>query len=70
MTAIAPTNASAMPFEDLEQAYELLAQSIDQAGPDQEALFLTRLALALAHELGSLDAFKRGVAMALVSSKL
>ena len=45
---------SAMPFEDFETAYETLATAIDQAGPAREALFLTRLALVLAHELGDI----------------
>ena len=36
---------SAMPFEDFETAYEALAMAIDSAGPEREALFLTRLAL-------------------------
>ena len=46
---------SVMPFEDLEIAYETLATAIDSAGPEREALFLTRLALVLGHELGDLD---------------
>ena len=45
---------SAMPFEDFETAYETLATAIDQAGPAREALFLTRLALVLGHELGDI----------------
>lgn len=56
---------SAMPFEDFETAYETLATAIDQAGPDHEALFLTRLALVLGHELGDISAFHKAVETAL-----
>jgi hypothetical protein len=54
-----------MPSEDFEAAYETLAMAIDSAGPEHEALFLTRLALLLAHELGDIAAFKRAVLTAL-----
>jgi len=56
---------STMPFEDFETAYETLATAIDQAGPGREALFLTRLALVLAHELGDIAAFKSAIRTAL-----
>ena len=56
---------SAMPFEDFETAYETLATAIDRAGPDHEALFLTRLALVLGHELGDIVAFRKSVETAL-----
>jgi hypothetical protein len=56
---------SAMPFDDFETAYEMLATAIDQAGPEREALFLTRLALVLAHELGDIAAFKSAIGTAL-----
>jgi hypothetical protein len=56
---------STMPFEDLESAYETLAQAIDAAGVQREALFLTRLALLLGHELGDITAFRKAVRAAL-----
>jgi hypothetical protein len=56
---------TAMPFEDLEAAYEALAAAIDSAGPEREALFLTRLALVLGHELGDVAAFRTAVQTAL-----
>ena len=56
---------SQMPFDDLEAAYESLAVAIDTAGEHREALFLTRLALLLAHELGDIATFKRSVQTAL-----
>lgn len=45
-----------LPFADLEQVYERLAAAIDAVGPERESLFLAKLALALAHELGDRDA--------------
>ena len=56
---------TAMPSEDFEAAYETLAMAIDSAGEKREALFLTRLALLLAHELGDIATFKRAVQTAL-----
>jgi hypothetical protein len=56
---------STLPFTDLETAYEALAKAIDAAGPDREALFLAKLALAMAHECGDLAVFERAVATAL-----
>ena len=54
-----------LPFDDLETAYEALATGIDAAGEKREALFLTRLALLLAHEIGDIAAFRRAVQTAL-----
>jgi Protein of unknown function (DUF2783) len=56
---------SQMPFDDLEAAYESLAIAIDSAGEQREALFLARLALLLADELGDIATFKRAVKTAL-----
>lgn len=56
---------TAMPPEDFETAYETLALAIDSAGPEQEALFLTRLALVLGHELGDIAVFKTAIRTAL-----
>ena len=56
---------SAMPFEDFETAYETLAKAIDMAGPDREALFLTRLALVLGHEVGDIAVFRQAIKTAL-----
>lgn len=54
-----------MPFDEMEATYELLATAIDRAGPDAEALFLTRLALLLAHDTGELSRFQNAVEAAL-----
>jgi hypothetical protein len=56
-----------LPFTDLETAYEVLAEAIDTAGPEGEAVFLARLALVLAHETGDIAMFKRAVATALTA---
>ncbi len=56
---------SQMPFEDIETAYEALAQAIDAAGEPREAQFFSRLALLLAHELGDIERFKAALAAAL-----
>ena len=56
---------SKMPFDDLEAAYEALATAIDTAGKQREALFLTRLALVLGHELGDIAAFREAIRTAL-----
>jgi hypothetical protein len=56
---------SPMPFDDLESAYETLAMAIDSAGEQREALFLTRLALVLGHELGDIAAFRSAIQTAL-----
>lgn len=55
---------SPMSFAHLEQAYEELAEAIDRAGPANEALFLTKLALLLAQRNGDLGIFQRSIAAA------
>jgi hypothetical protein len=37
---------------EIEQLYDLIAAGIDKAGPDKTALFLAKLALALANLVG------------------
>jgi hypothetical protein len=56
---------TAMPPEDFEVAYEALAMAIDSAGPEREALFLTKLALVLGHELGDIAVFRSAIRTAL-----
>jgi hypothetical protein len=56
---------SPMPASDFETAYETLAAAIDSAGSEREALFLTRLALVLGHELGDIAAFQKAITTAL-----
>jgi hypothetical protein len=56
---------SKMPSDDFEAAYETLATAIDSAGAERESLFLTRLALVLASELGDIAVFKMAIGTAL-----
>lgn len=57
--------AEPMPFEHMEGAYESLAQAIDTVGPANEALFLTKLVLLLAHRQGDIQAFHRAMKTAM-----
>ena len=50
--------AGGLSTDDLEQVWEALAQAIDQAGERRE-LFLAKLALLLAHEIGDRAAVDR-----------
>lgn len=56
---------SQMSFDSLEVAYETLATAIDCAGEQKEALFLTRLVLVLANEIGDIATFRKAVETAL-----
>lgn len=42
----------ALNLDGLEQVQQQLAEAIDQAGPDHEALLLTKLALLLSNHIG------------------
>ena len=55
-----------LPFEDLEKVYDLLAAAIDGAGPEKEALFLAKLCLTLAHEIGYLTVVEQAIDLAKV----
>lgn len=44
-----------LPFTDLEQVYERLAETVDALPEAQERTFLAQLALALAHRVPELD---------------
>jgi len=41
-----------LPFDAIERIYDQLAEAIDRAGPDNEAVFLTKLVLVMAHRAG------------------
>ena len=51
-------------FNELEQVYDLMARAIDEAGADNEALFLSKLGITLAHRLGDLDAVREAIDIA------
>lgn len=44
-----------LPFDDLEQVYERLAQTLDALPDGDESHFLAQLALALAHRIADVD---------------
>lgn len=47
------SQTAALGVPDLEVVYDLLAQAIDNAGPDKAELFLVKLALLSANALGN-----------------
>ncbi|WP_372832973.1 hypothetical protein [Pontibacterium sp.] len=49
----------------LEQVYDQLAEGVTQAGVDKEALFLTKLALLLANQVGDADQVSESIHEAL-----
>lgn len=53
-----------LPFDELEQAYELLAVTLDEVGETQEQVFLCKLALALANKLPNYGDFHDAVSVA------
>lgn len=61
MTLATPT----LPLADLEQVYDHLADALDRAPEGRGELFLVKLALLLAHELGDRACFEQQVATAL-----
>lgn len=54
-----------LPFEDLEEVYDLLATTLDQVGEENHALFLARLAVTMAHKCNDMDLVRDAVAIAL-----
>ena len=51
-------------IEANERLYDALAEAIDRAGPAQESLYLTKLALLLADRLGDEAAINEAIAAA------
>lgn len=51
-------------FQDLEKIYDLVAVSIDEVGRENEALFLSKLCLALAHNIADLPLIEGAIAAA------
>ena len=58
-------NPKALSIPDLETVYDVLAQAIDQAGPDKAELFLVKLALLNANALGRPEAVQQHIQAAL-----
>ena len=59
------THRTELSLPGLEQVYDLLAESIDQAGPERSELFLVKLALLNARGMGDAEAFAAHVRAAL-----
>jgi hypothetical protein len=53
-------------LRDLEDFYDLLAESVDRATPDKATLFLAKLALQLASEVRDPVKLRRAVEIALL----
>ncbi|MEJ2760632.1 MAG: DUF2783 domain-containing protein [Gammaproteobacteria bacterium] len=56
--------ATSLTPEELERIYDLIAEAIDAAGPEKEALFLSKLCLTLANELGDEEQVRKCIAIA------
>ncbi|PLW82407.1 hypothetical protein CWI75_11635 [Kineobactrum sediminis] len=54
-------------FADLEQVYDLLAEAIDQVGPERETLLLAKLSLLLAHHIPDISLVSEAIATALAN---
>lgn len=52
-------------FEELERVYDLLAETIDHAGPERETLVLAKLVMLLAHRIPDPDAIRQAMQVAL-----
>ena len=59
------TARNALTIDGLETVYDALASAIDQAGPDKTELFLVKLALLNAQQLGSASLVREHIAVAL-----
>lgn len=59
------TPRNALGIAELETVYDLLAEAIDQAGPEKSELFLVKLALLNANALGSAERVGQHIAAAL-----
>ena len=57
--------AQALTLPDLETVYDVLAQAIDQAGPEKAELFLVKLALLNANALAQPETVRQHIQAAL-----
>ena len=56
---------ASLAVEDLEAVWERLAEAVDRAGPEREALFLSKLAVLLADAIGDRARVERLIEAAL-----
>lgn len=57
-----------LPFEELEKVYDLLAEALDKVGEENQALFLAKLALTLAHKAGDIAIVREAIEIALAET--
>ncbi|MCZ8317125.1 hypothetical protein [Phreatobacter sp.] len=65
MSVVTQDRPAPLPFEAMERLYEDLADAVDRAGPAQEAVFLTKLVMVMAHRAGDTLDFESCLAAAL-----
>ena len=56
---------SQLVLNELEAVYDALAEALNQVGIEKESLFLTKLVLLLANQLGDQAQVEQAIAMAL-----
>ena len=56
--------STTLEFKDLEKVYDLVAEAIDAAGPEKEALLLSKLCLTLAHHIADIETIEKAVVIA------
>ncbi|WP_298610426.1 DUF2783 domain-containing protein [uncultured Thiothrix sp.] len=57
---------SQLPLTELEVVYDALAEAINQVGTEQESLFLTKLVLLLANQVGNQAQVEQAIHTALL----
>ena len=56
--------SATLEFIDLEKAYDLIAEALDEVGPTKEALFLTKLCITLAHNIEDIKLIEESISIA------
>ncbi len=51
-------------FHDLEKVYDWMALAIDKVGSEKEALFLSKLCITLAHNIGEVAVIEEVIRIA------
>lgn len=54
-------------FSELEEVYDLVARAIDEVGVHGESLFLSKLAMTLAHRVGDMGSVRDAIRIAVGS---
>ena len=64
MTSVHTPNVPSLSLDGLEQVYDDLAQTLQEVGPDQATLMLTKLALLCAQAMGDAALFRKQLTIA------